>query len=256
MRRERGAAMLIALGGLALVAALAAGALSLSVAPLTRAHAAVERAKAERIAEGALHRLAAAMTSERERALAPLDGTVIETRYLGAGLILSGQDVAGLIDLNAAPRAVLQRLIAAAGAPAEAAEIAGIWSRATHLSTEAAVSALPARLRPAGRAALPHLTVWSERQTVDPWRATAPALAAAANLPLEAAQAFVAARALRRGRVELPPEADGGLLSVSEAMTVRVTAQAETEGGGRARLTAVIRVSDSPRAPVRFLSWR
>lgn len=248
--------MLIALGGLALIAALSAALLSLTTAPATRAAAAVERAKAERIAEAALHRLAAAMANERERRLAPLDGAVLETKFMGAAIVVSGQDAAGLIDLNAAPEPVLMRLLAALGIP-EPAATAALWAGARPFgSPEAALAALPEDRRAGAAPALPHLTVWSERPTVDPWRATAPALAAAANTTLEEARAFVAARALEGRAAALPPGADLAALAVSEASTARVAVRATTPAGGRASLTAVIRVSDSPREPVRFLSWR
>ena len=111
-RRERGAAMLIALGGLALVAALSAAALSLAVGPSTRASVAVARAEAMRAAEATAHRLAAAMAQRDLRAAAPLDGTVISTEFYGADVDISGQDVAGLIDLNVADKATIRRLFA------------------------------------------------------------------------------------------------------------------------------------------------
>ncbi|MEL6794924.1 MAG: hypothetical protein AAFP78_15805, partial [Pseudomonadota bacterium] len=121
--RERGAALLIALGGLALVSALAAAALTLATGPATRAEAALERAAAARAAEATIHRLAAAMARRDLRAAAPLDGTVISTAFFGADVDISGQDVGGLVDLNAADRATLERLFAQF-APERAEEIA------------------------------------------------------------------------------------------------------------------------------------
>ncbi|QIE55269.1 hypothetical protein G5B40_07250 [Pikeienuella piscinae] len=262
---ERGAAFLIALGALALVAALAAAALSLSTGPATRAAAAVEQAKAARAAEAAIHRLAAAMATDALRSAAPLDGTVISTEFFGAKIDFAVQDVGGLIDMNAASGAVLARLLVLTGASGgDATEIAEIWTRARadlegragFLTPESVLTVLPERLQPIAHPALAHATVWSGRAAVDPWLATAPALAAAADLPLATAQGFVARRALEGRGAEPPPDADIDGLAVSDGRVARLTVRAETEGGGRAALSATIRVSDSLRAPVAILAWR
>lgn len=265
MRRERGAAFLIALGALALIAALAAAALSLTAGPATRAAAAVEQARATRIAEAMIHRIASGLALEEVRALAPLDGTVVSTEFLGAKADFALQDAAGLVDLNAAPQPLLTRLLTLTGAPArEAEEIARLWARAraerggrsAFASVEDALTALPDRLRPAARGAEAHLGTWSALGAVDPWAATAPAFAAAADLPLETAQGFVARRALEGRAAPLPPGADLDGFAASDGLAIRIAARTETEGGGRAALTAVIRVSASPQRPVEFLSWR
>ena len=130
MRREKGAAMLIALGGLALVAALAAAALSLTTGPSARANAAVERAIALRAAEATVHRLAAAMARRDLRGSAPLDGSVVSTEFFGASIDFAAQDVDGLIDLNFADEGVLARLFALSGVP-DPASIAADLARAT-----------------------------------------------------------------------------------------------------------------------------
>ncbi|WP_340107461.1 hypothetical protein [Pikeienuella sp. HZG-20] len=265
MRRERGAAFLIALGALALISALAAAALSLASGPATRAAAAVEQAAATRAAEAALHRLFAAAASAEFRAAAPLDGAVISTTFFGARIDFSAQDAGGLVDLNAAPAAVLHRLLTLTGARgADADAIARAWvgarsaraGRAGFPTPEAAVAALPPRLRPAAEAAIGHATTWSGRAAVDPWVATAPALAASADLTLAEAQAFVARRALEGRATPPPPGADLDGLAASDGRVARLTVRAETEGGGRAALSAVVRVTESPRAPVAILAWR
>lgn len=265
MTRERGAAFLIALGALALIAALAAAALSLTAGPATRAAAAIEQARATRIAEAMIHRIAAGLAQEEIRALAPLDGSVVSTEFLGAKADFALQDAAGLIDVNAAPEPVLARVLTLTGAPARAAEeIARLWVRARakqgarggFASVEDAVAALPGRLRPAARGAEAHLGAWSELGAVDPWTATAPAFAAAANLPLEAAQGFVARRALEGRAAPLPPGANFDGFAASDGRAIRLAVRAETDAGGRAALTAVLRISPSPRRPVEFLSWR
>lgn len=263
---ERGAALLIALGALALVSALAAAALSLASAPAARAHAAEERAKAVRIAEAAIHRLAAAMARRELRAAAPLDGSVISTDFLGAGVDISAQDAAGLIDLNAADEATLARLLAATGAEeseAEAIALALVEARrgdgarrAGFPTPEAALAALPEEMRGVARPALLHATVWSGRPQVDPWTATAPAFAAAANVPLAAAQRFVAERLLEGRRAALPPDADLDALAISDAGTARLTVRVETPGGGRAEAIVALRAETSDRAPVTILAWR
>lgn len=262
MRSERGAALLIALGGLALIAALAAAALSVAIAPATRAASAVAQAQATRAAEGALHRLAAAMTDEELRIAAPLDGTVISTTFLDAEIDFAAQDVGGLVDLNAASEDMLARLAAATGVE-RSSEIAALWiaarqplGRAGFATLEEALAQLPDDHVDDGALVLRHATVWSGRAAVDPWTATAPAFAAAAQVSLQAAQAFVARRALEGRRAPLPDGANIAGLAVSDATIARVTVRSRTKNGGRAAITAVLRANRSQAAPVTILSWR
>ncbi|MEM7270630.1 MAG: hypothetical protein AAF401_15430 [Pseudomonadota bacterium] len=261
--RERGAALLIALGGLALISALTAGAVRMTAAPATRASAAIEQAIANRSAEAAIHRIAAAMTSPENRFIATWDGVPVSLSDGPTELIISAQDVEGLIDLNTAPPDAIRRLLVISGASEQqAADITSIWSegrsgaRTRFGQKEDALNLLTNSQAAAARNALPHATVFSGRSTVDPYSATAPALAARADISLEDAQAFVAARTLNGRRAELPRGADPNSLHVSERLAARVTARAVTENGGRASLSVAMRVTTSPRAPVRFLSWR
>ncbi len=263
-RSEKGAAFLIALGGLALISALAAAALTLTTAPAARATAAVERAKAERAAEAAIHRLAVAFTRPDERARAPRDGTVVATSFEDTALTISAQDALGLIDINLASPEVLTRLLVATGAtPNEAELIAKSWlegrqamSRRGFTSLEDVIAATPPDLIANAQAALAHATVWSGEPGVDPTIATAPALAAAADLPLEVAQTYVATRAFVGPLTPLPSEADLSLLRRSEGRVARLSVRVETNAGGRAAITVVMERTGSPRVPVRFLSWR
>ena len=258
-RRERGAAMLIALGGLALISALAAAALTLATAPTARAVAAEERARATRAAEAAIHRLAAAMAQRELRASAPMDGTVISTAFLGAEIDFAAQDAAGLVDLNMADREVIERLFTATGADRPAILTSDLMNARESRDGRggfASLAEIAALLPDAPEAFFDHATVWSGRATVDPWTATAPAFAAAADVPLEAAQRFVANRLLNGRQAALPERADLSALAVSEGEIARITVRAETEGGGRAEAVATLRATSSPRAPVTILSWR
>lgn len=264
-RGERGAAMLIALGGLALVAALAAAALSLATGPATRAHAAVERAAAMRAAEATVHRLASAMARRELRAAAPLDGTVISTEFFGASVDFAAQDVSGLIDINASDAETLARLFMATGAAdADAVRLAAALTEARtrapgrggFASAEAAVAAAPEDLRAAAAAAMDFATVHSGRAQVDPLTAPAPSLAAAIGAPVGDARAYVAARLTGGRQAALPPGADLSRLAVSDLSAARLIVRATTPGGGRAEVVAVLRVTDSARAPVRLLEWR
>lgn len=261
---ERGAALLIALGGLALISALAAAALSLTSGPMTRAAAAVAEAQATRAAEAAIHRLAAAMAREDLRRAVPLDGAPVSTSFMGAKVDFAGQDAAGLIDLNQAPEAVLARLAEATGAGDASMEIASIWAEARRRANgrrpfaalEDALGVLPPRLRPLARPALDHATVWSGLASVDPRVATAPALAAAADLPLDLAQGYVAARTVEGRRAALPDAADLAALIVSDGAAARLEVRATTPRGGRAAIRATVRATGSPAAPIVFLDWR
>ena len=263
-RSERGAALLIALGGLALISALAASALALTSAPAARATAAIERTKAERAAEAAVHRIAVAFTRPAERARAPRDGSVIATSFQGAALTVSAQDALGLIDINLASEDVLFRLLTATGAsPDAAASISNAWidgrqsnGRRGFTTLENAADAAPSELVETAWFALAHATVWSGEPGVDPATATAPALAAAANLPLDVAQAYVATRAFEGPLTPLPTEADLSTLRRSQGRVARLSVRIETEGGGRAALVVVMERTGSPRVPIRFLSWR
>lgn len=261
---EKGAAFLITLGGLALISALAATALTLTTAPAARATAAVERAKAERAGEAAIHRLAVAFTRPDERARAPRDGAVIATNFEGAALTISAQDALGLIDINLASEDVLTRLLILTGAtPNDARTIANGWilglqgkGRRGYTALEDVVAATPTDLKTTAQAALAHATVWSGEPGVDPSVATAPALAAAADLSLETAQAYVATRAFEGPLTPLPFEADLSLLRQSEGRVARLSVRVETKAGGRAAFIVVMERTGSPRVPVRFLSWR
>ena len=260
---ERGAALLIALGALALVGALAAAALSAATGPASRAAAAVEQARATRVAEAAVHRLAAAMARQELRDAARVDGLVVSTSFLDAKVDFAAQDVAGLINVNTAEPGVLRRLLQATGAR-DAARIADLWIAAREDQTgrggfrdpEDALAALPEDLRPGAASALQHATVHGDRATVDPYRATAPALAAAANVTLAEAQGFVAARALAGRAAPLPIGADEAALAISDNAAARLTVRVETPRGGRAEVAATLRATRSPRAPIMVLSWR
>ena len=118
------------------------------------------------------------------------------------------------------------------------------------------IAATPTELATAAQNALAHATVWSGEPGVDPTAATAPALAAAADLPVETAQAYVATRAFEGPLTPLPAEADLSSLRRSEGRVARLSVRVETKGGGRAALTVVMERTGSPRAPIRFLSWR
>ena len=265
MRRvERGAALLIALGGLALIGALAAAALTLTTGPATRAAAAVERATAERAAEAAIHRLALAFTLPAERNRAPRDGTVIETNFEGAALVISAQDALGLINVNLSDAPTLSRLLVHSGAdPADADELAETWvttreglGRNGFATLSAAAALARPELQDVVETTLDHATIWSGAPGVDPTVATAPALAAAANVPLDVAQAFVARRTLDGPRTPLPPEVNARTLRRSDGRVARVSVRVETPGGGRASLSVVMERTTSPRRPIIFHAWR
>jgi general secretion pathway protein K len=261
---ERGAALLAALGGLALIGALAASALPLATGPLRRAEAAVAQAEARAAAEGALHRLAAALADASGPGPLRLDGSVVETRFLDAEVIFAAQEIGGLIDLDAAPQAVLERLLAAAGAPpAQAARVAaalaearrGARGRRAFAAEEAAFAAIAAEDAPTLAAALDYATVWSERPTVDPWTAPAPALAAAAGATLAEAQAFVAARLLAGRAATLPEGWDRAALAEGDGRVVRLRVTAAA-GEGRATVEAVVALTPAPAPRARILRWR
>ncbi|MEM7544351.1 MAG: hypothetical protein AAF367_02350 [Pseudomonadota bacterium] len=262
-RAERGAALLIVLGGLALISALAAMALSASTAPATRAAVAIAQAQANRVAEAAAHRLIAALGRDDLRRVTPLDGTVISTQFFGADIDISGQDMGGLIDINHASEPVLERLLALTGAD-EAAGIAAQWTarrdrsagRRAFTVPEDALAMLTDDQQRAARAALPHLTTWSGRDLIDPYVATAPALAAISGISLEGAQAFVAERTLTGRQVALPDAADDSALAISDAREVRLSIRATTPEGGRASLQVTVRIGRSARAPITILAWR
>jgi hypothetical protein len=255
--------MLLALGGLALIAALAVAALSASTGPATRAAAILAQAEATRAAEAAVHRLIAAGADPEMRRALPADGRVISTNFYGAELDLSGQDAGGLIDVNTADETVLTRLLSLTGVT-NAASIVELWREPRNRASQQgafgqigdALFLLSEEQQAQARPALDHLTVWSGRSTVDPFVATAPALAAAANIPLETAQAYVAARTLDGRSAPLPEGIDMTNLAVSEGTVIGLKVRATTESGGRAALSVVVRFTRSPRAPVTILSWQ
>jgi hypothetical protein len=267
VKGERGAALLAALAGLAALGAIAAAALPPASGAVLRAGMAVERAAAERVAEAAIHRAIAALASPSERARLPRDGTVLETRFLGARLRLWAQDAGGLVDLAGADAATLAGLAEATGAPrAQAARIAEALlaarqaalsaGRPAFASPEAALDAVAEADRAVLAAALPYATVGDGRPTVDLWTAPAPALAAASGAALADAQAFVARRAAL-GRAAGPPGFPVARLGDDpDTPRTRITATVETDAGGRATVSALVEATADPSPRWRILAWR
>jgi type II secretory pathway component PulK len=261
----RGAALLIALAAATGVATLAAGALPLAGGQSRAAHAALAQAQAARLAEAAVHRAVAALADPRERRALPRDGAVVQADFMGARLTLSAQDVAGLVDLNAADEATLARLMRVAGADPDAARRAAAALAAARSATpdrpafaapEAALAALDPSDAALLRAAADWTTVWSGAATVNLWTAPAPALAAAGDASLQEAQTWLLRRAALGRRAGAPPFDARRLSAETDGARTRLTARIETPEGGRAQAQAVVEVSAARPERWRILAWR
>ena len=192
------------------------------------------------------------------------DGTAIAPRRIGASaVVVSVRGIAGRINPNAAPPALLAALLRVAGAgPAQAQEIAdAIVAWRSPAASPAAQAALDARYRATGHPSGPNGTGFTAvsdltgviGMTPRLYDAIAPHLSLFAPPLPDAASADPIVRAALRlaGPITLP----GG--AVEGPRIVEIAASATGPGRAIARRCAVVRLSPSNiETPFRILSWR
>jgi general secretion pathway protein K len=249
-----------------LIAVVAAGfAVTTRVNVLTGANI-VHNAEAAAAADG-MARLIAFRLAAEPAALAGLsrDGAVTLCRWDDRTTVgIAIQDQGGLIDLNAAPETLLERLIAGLGAPGEAAALAaaiadfrdvdgdataGVFEPDTYNGMEFGpknapfqaveeLDQLPGVSESLYRRLLPLTTVNSAQPGFDP--AVAPA---------------ALKQALGLSAASLPPEI-AGLALASAGQTFGLDIMAVSASGARYRRLALVSLVRQPDRPFAILSWQ
>lgn len=278
-RVERGAALLLVLWAILLLAALLIG---LAAAARSHSQAALygaEHVRAQLAAEAGLARAVAGLRAPDARQRWIPDGRPYGFDFDGTHVTVRIVDVNGLVDLNAAGPALLERLFALAGA--DAATAAGLAQAiVAHRKGGAGGNALLALnahwrgieqlaslpgMTPALAAQLgPDLTVYSGRNFPDASYAGSLALAALRGESLAQARLDVAARrqqpagAVAGNGLATGAVSGGALVAGYGGTVVRVFSVAHLPDGGEAALDASVRLAltQASQRPYKVLSWR
>ncbi|MBI3514400.1 MAG: general secretion pathway protein GspK [Proteobacteria bacterium] len=271
--RERGAALIVVLWGVALIAAaiIAIGATSRSESLIGRN--ALENARARHAAEAgiqlALHRLLA-----YPRGTHLFDGTPMSWQDGTATVVLAIQDEEGKIDLNAASFELIAGVLRGAGLGPDAAlpTACRIVARRGYydpqcLDGDRAPPAVEPGLLVAVEEArrllgvsdvlyrrlAPLVTVFSGSSAIDPRVAPRDVLLAVPTLSTGLVDSWIGRRTLAEGLGELR---DRRYFAVTTGRTFAVSAHATTAGGGRHRAEMVVRLTHRPEQPFAVLAWR
>lgn len=279
-RDERGAALVVVLWGVALIAAavIAIGMMSRSESLIARN--ALEDARARAAAEAgvqlALHRLLA-----YPRGTHLFDGTPAAWQDGSTTVALTIQDEEGKIDLNTASFPLIAGALRSAGARGPALrEIAcAIVARRGYADPDCLTDDTPLPAVPPGllvaleetrrftgidddlyRRLAPLVTVFSGSAAVDPRVAPADVLRAVPTLSPGLVETYVARRALWRDGGATPQDLgelnDRRFFAVTTARTFAITARATTANGGHRTAEMVVRLTYRTDQPFAVLAWR
>ena len=271
--RERGAALIVVLWGVALIAAaiIAIGATSRSESLIGRN--ALENARARHAAEAgiqlALHRLLAS-----PRGTQRFDGTPTSWQVGTTTVALAIQDEEGKIDLNAASFELIAGVLRGVGlGPDTALPTAcrivarrGYYDpqcldgdRARPTVEPGLLVAVEEARRLLGvsdafyRRLAPLVTVFSGSSAVDPRVAPREVLLAVPALSTGFVDSWLGRRALTDDLGELR---DRRYFAISTGRTFAISAHAATAGGGGHRAEMVVRLTYRPEQPFAVLAWR
>ena len=285
---QRGLALIAVLWVTMLLAVIAASFTSSARTESRLARNMVENAKAEALADGAIHRaVLGVLEPDPERAWRA-DGTPYRMSYGEGDVTIRIEDEDAKVDLNAAPPELLRGLLLLVGVEEEAAEeladrivdyrdeddqpepngaedadyeaagrAAGAIDRP--LVTEAELLGVLGMSEELYRRLRPLVTVYSGAEGIDPMRASPDILRAIPGMTPEIAEAIRAAG----------PDADSFeaiddevLFEIevyfvpSREIIYRVLAMARTEGGGVFVREAVIELTAQPDQPFQVHAWR
>ncbi len=284
-----GIALVVVLWTITLLAVIAANLASTMRIESILASSGVERAKAQSLAEaGIAYAVLDLFRPYLLHRFTP-DGTPYPWDFDGQKVIISVQDVGGLIDLNGASRELLKGLLVAAGVAQEKQEqlldAIGDWRDLDDIpllhgaEDEAyAAAGLPYGAKDAPFESVAELqqvlgmssalyqriekalTVFSGQPGIDPRVAPMQVLRAVPGIDLEAIAAYRAERKKRQasGELPLPPPSlgvGGGYLSQATGLAYSVRAEAKMEGGGSAIIVAVISLNMAGQPPYLVLKW-
>ena len=220
----------------------------------------------------------------------PVDGAVLTLAFDGASIRVSAQDEGGKIDLNWAPVALVQGLLAQMGADpglgsAIGGEIVarrGAFRRPETPPGEVAGSAmfggprfrdiggepfesvdwllqLPGMTRALYDRIRPFVTVYSQSAHINVATAPRPVLLSLPGMTSHDADLLLAARAEgKTGPAALPPipESARSFAASLDTRSVTIAAEVATPSGGVFIRRAVVALTGKPYQPVQFLEWR
>ena len=272
-QRERGAALIVVLWGVALIAAaiVAIGVTSRSESLIGRN--AVENARARHAAEAAvqlaLHRL---LSYPRGTRL--FDGTPTIWHDGTTTVALSIQDEEGKIDLNAASFDLIAGVLRGAGLDRDTvlAIACRIVARRGVVDPQCLEGDAPPPAVEPGlmvaveearrvigvgdalyRRLLPLITAFSGSAAVDPRVAPRDVLLAVPSLSASSVDSYLGRRALADGLGDLR---DRRYFAVTTGRTFAISAVATTAAGGRHRAEMFVRLTWRPEQPFAVLAWR
>lgn len=291
IRRQHGAALLLALWVTVLLAALLVG-----VAAASRSHSQAalygsEHARARLAAEAGLAQAVARLRAPNAASRCVPDGRPYTFAFDAARVTVRVVDVSGLLDLNAASPRLFDAVLRAEGVgAARAAAIAGALMAARAPAGDRGLAGADpvgagSMSRPDARGRFraidelarvpgmdvalfqriaPDVTVYSGRNFPDTAYASAAVVAAMRGVPLATARSLVAARRARpavhgTGDGLAADEVAGGpLVAGPGGVVARVISVAELPDGSRSGIDATIRLAlTGPGArPYKVLDWR
>ncbi len=279
---ERGAALLIVLWMLLLLSLLAAAFISTTRSDLAIARNDIESARARELADAGVARAVLAFSEPDPARRWRADGTRYEWRFGGGTIAVAIVAESGKIDLNAAPRAVLESLFRRAGADAgasarladaalarreEAAQVqiaaAGAGPAAIDPGEPAFAAiedlgTVPGMTPPVLYAALPLVTVYSRLPTVDPSAAPRAVLLALPGASEADVDQFIAARTAQAegtGLALAPPPSLAPFLAPAASSAITITSSARTDTGARFVRAALVSLRDAQGRPFVVKRW-
>jgi general secretion pathway protein K len=267
------------LWGMALMSLVAVSLLTTSATSLKLTRNALESAQADAVADAAVVRAVVGLTEQRLEKRWYADGRSTEFVLRGVNARVEIQDELGRIDLNHADRSLLLGLIQSTGEKHDLANsiVESILSRrgggrlqsfesrprgagnALNVSSKKQLGpfqrvdelrAIPGMTPKLYKQIAPALTVYSQRQMVDPQLASPEVLLALPGMTPERARHILSEREDNQLRLL---RADEAAALGGRAFSLRISV--ERPGGKRSYL-AVIRLTDNPRKPFWLLDWQ
>lgn len=288
--RQSGVALVIVLWMVALLAVIAASHTYSSRAETALGSTVVGRAQALAVAQAALVYVVMDLRRSQDERRVPLDGTPYRWHFGDASAEISLVDVGGLIDLNTAPRELLQGALEAAGLDAEDEREALLdaiedWKDADDLRRldgaeyddyadagfnygpkNGSFDSVDELLQVMGMPAdvferiRPNLTVYSRARGVDPEVSPDGVLRSLPDVDVEDVEAFIQERAERHEAEEQAPlwTAGGGNLAAAPGLAYSTTVKAVAANAVTLQIGAVIALDVDPVSgrPFTVLEWR
>ena len=256
MSRERGLALVSVLWGVAILSLIAAAMLSASLTTAQIGHNDWNAARAGAVADAGVNQAILSLMDERAARQPRADGTSSSLAFDGVPVRLWIQDESGRINLNYAPKELLQSLFASAGLSAgDAGALADriVARRGTDLARTLVtfrgvedVLAVPGMTRALFDRVAPALTVYGPGATVNTQVAPREALRALPNMDEDAIS-----RLLEQRRTIAKA---GGALAIAQS-DFQITAEV-TAGGAHVVRMAVVQFTGDPAKPYLILAWR